>query len=133
MRSKAHWGYDDSFMAQCVASLTIANDEIEAGLVAVIVDAQDLPVGHAAIAMTDATTADVAAMFVEPAMIGHGLGRPLFEAGLEIARKQGATRLTILSDPQARGFYERMGACYVEDRPSDAIPGRILPWLVLEI
>ena len=40
---------------------------------------------------------------------------------------QGARRMTILADPNAVSFYERMGARFVRNAPSDAIPGRLLP------
>ena len=36
--------------------------------------------------------------------------------------------MTILADPNAAAFYERMGARYLRHAPSDAIPGRTLPF-----
>ena len=35
--------------------------------------------------------------------------------------------MTILADPNAAPFYERMGARFLRNAPSDAIPGRTLP------
>ena len=35
--------------------------------------------------------------------------------------------MPILADPNAAPFYERMGARFVSQAPSDAIPGRTLP------
>jgi hypothetical protein len=35
--------------------------------------------------------------------------------------------MTILADPNAARFYERMGARFLRNAPSDAIPGRSLP------
>ena len=35
--------------------------------------------------------------------------------------------MTILADPNAAPFYERMGATFMRMAPSDAIPGRSLP------
>ena len=43
------------------------------------------------------------------------------------ARRRGATRLTILADPNAAAFYERNGARKIGMAPSDAIPGRFVP------
>ena len=42
--------------------------------------------------------------------MGKGFGRALFEHAEKIAQEQGATRLIIVSDPHALGFYQRMGA-----------------------
>jgi hypothetical protein len=41
--------------------------------------------------------------------------------------------MEILADPSARGFYEAQGARFAAWRPSDAIPGRILPLLRLSL
>ena len=60
--------------------------------------------------------------------IGSGAGRALFDAAAVLARQQGAHRMTILADPNAAAFYERMGARYLRHAPSDAIPGRSLPF-----
>ncbi|MCU0910528.1 MAG: GNAT family N-acetyltransferase [Rhodobacteraceae bacterium] len=77
----------------------------------------------------DAGTEEVALMFVDPPAIGLGLGRALLAHALAAAAARGARRALVLSDPGARPFYERMGARLVGMAPSDAIPGRMLPWL----
>jgi GNAT superfamily N-acetyltransferase len=66
-------------------------------------------------------------MFVDPRTLNRGVGRLLFEASVALARRLGARRMAILADPNAAPFYERMGARYVSQAPSDAIPGRTLP------
>ena len=48
--------------------------------------------------------------FVLPGHIGSGLGRQMWEQALARAAARGAHRLTLESDPNAAGFYERMGA-----------------------
>jgi GNAT superfamily N-acetyltransferase len=50
-------------------------------------------------------------LFLAPSLIGHGLGRRLFEHAVQAARALGAAELLIESDPNAEGFYLlRMGA-----------------------
>ncbi len=68
-------------------------------------------------------------LFIAPDAIGTGLGRQLYRWALDQARAADAARLDILSDPFARGFYTAMGASFIEERPSEVIPGRTLPWL----
>ena len=41
--------------------------------------------------------------------------------------------MTILADPHAAGFYERMGARFLRMAPSDTIPGRELPFYGLDL
>ena len=126
MRSKAHWGYDADFMERCREGLRVGADAIRDGRVLVVIDAQDRPLGVAQFDL-QAETADLGLLFVDPPAIGWGVGRALLREALKRAAAAGAHRLTILADPNAAGFYEAMGARYLREAPSDAIPGRSLP------
>jgi GNAT superfamily N-acetyltransferase len=127
VRSKAHWGYDSAFMKLSAAALKVNEDDIAAGHVLVAVDDADHMIGMACV-LSDGDAADLDALFIDPPAIGSGAGRALFEAAIVLARRQGARRMTILADPNAAAFYERMGARYLRNAPSDAIPGRTLPF-----
>ena len=71
-------------------------------------------------------------LWIEPRWIGHGVGRLLFEHVATRARELGAQRLEWEAEPNARGFYERMGATYVRD--SDVTEwGRVLEVLGLSL
>lgn len=78
--------------------------------------------------LPEGEASDLDALFIDPPAIGSGAGRALFDAAVALARKRGARRMTILADPNAAAFYERMGARYLRNAPSDAIPGRTLPF-----
>ena len=54
-------------------------------------------------------------LWVEPAWIGRGLGRALFEHVAAEARQRGARRLEWEAEPNAQGFYEHLGGAYVRD------------------
>ena len=122
LRSKAHWGYDDAFMRLSRASLTVNDAEIASGCV-LVAERQGLVFGVARVE----PDGELGLMFVDPRTINRGVGRALFEAAVGLARRLGARRMTILADPNAVPFYERMGASFVSHAPSDAIPGRTLP------
>jgi len=126
LRSKAHWGYDAEFMRLCVPSLTVNEDSIAEGRVLVATDESGQTIGTVSVGR-DGDDAELALMFVEPAAIGDGTGRLLFEAAAAWAREQGYRRLTLLADGNGARFYERMGARFLRNQPSDAIPGRVLP------
>jgi GNAT superfamily N-acetyltransferase len=126
MRSKAHWGYDAAFMRKCAAALLVSEASIAAGRVLVATDEAGRTVGTVSVADEDEGP-ELALMFVDPPAIGGGAGRMLFEAAVRLARRLGYRRMTILADPNAAPFYERMGARFVRNAPSDAIPGRTLP------
>ena len=53
---------------------------------------------------------DLRYMFLDTAYIGRGLGRKLWEAAVQRARRTEIDTMRIVSDPMAVGFYEAMGA-----------------------
>ena len=126
LRSKAHWGYDAEFMRLCVPSLTVGEDAIAEGRVLVATDDSSQVIGTASV-LRDGDDAELGLMFVDPAAIGGGIGRALFDEAVGLARRLGYRRMTILADVNAAPFYERMGARFLRRMPSDAIPGRTLP------
>ena len=128
IRSKAFWGYDDLFMARSVPVLTVTDDMIASGLVLVLTDEKDHPVGIAALEATGKPGwLELARFFIDPDYIGQGGGRILFDGIIRLARQQGTAMLKILADPNAVPFYERMGCETRGDVPSEMIPGRRLP------
>ena len=127
LRSKAHWGYDAEFMRLCVPSLTVGEDIIAEGRVLVATDEAGQTIGTASV-LRDGNDAELGLMFVDPSAIGGGIGRALFDEAVKLARQLGYRRMTILADVNAAPFYERMGAQFLRRAPSDAIPGRTLPF-----
>ncbi len=127
LRSKAHWGYDAEFMRLSTPAITVGEADIEAGHVLVGCDASGGAVGLVRVE-PEGEMAELGLMFVDPPAIGTGAGRALFEAAVRLARQLGARRMVILADPNAAPFYERMGARFLRNEPSDAIPGRTLPF-----
>jgi len=67
-------------------------------------------------------------MFVLPERMGQGIGRELFEHCLKVLTDSGAESLLVLADPNASGFYEKMGCTYIDEYPS-TIEGRTTPHL----
>jgi GNAT superfamily N-acetyltransferase len=128
IRSKAHWGYDAEFMRQASAALTVAAATVEQGRTLVAEDRHGALIGVASVAALQIEGKfDLSLLFVEPSAIGTGVGRQLFEATIRLVESEGGTALSILADPFAVGFYQRMGAVKIGEAPSDAIPGRYLP------
>jgi GNAT superfamily N-acetyltransferase len=128
IRSKAAWGYDEDFMALARVALEVRPEQIERGDVWVATGADGEVAGIIALGPSEEPdTLDLDKLFVEPQRIRTGVGRALIAHAIDEARSRGATRLTILADPYAAGFYERNGARRIGEASSDAIPGRSLP------
>ena len=131
LRSKAVWGYDAAFMIACRTELTLRPDELRSTSIQVA-ERDSTVVGLAQVKVTG-TDADLLKLFVEPALLGSGVGRLLFEWATATARGLGAVRMTIEADPGAAAFYERLGARHSGFAPSQSIPGRMLPRLQMEL
>ena len=128
LRAKAHWGYDDAFMARAAAELRWDEDDLRAMLVHVA-ERDGCVVGFAAV-RADAEPPELEALFVDPPAMGAGIGARLLAAARAGAGERGIAELAIDSDPEAEGFYLRHGARRVGEVRSPST-GRLLPRLVI--
>jgi GNAT superfamily N-acetyltransferase len=131
LRSKAMWGYDQAFLDACKDELKLDDAELETSFVAVA-EAGGTIAGVAQVELKN-SEANLLKMFVEPANVNCGIGRMLFRWACDEARKNGACRLVIESDPYAVQFYRRMGARDVGLAPSGSIAGRMLSKLSFDL
>ncbi len=123
--AKAHWGYPASWLDRWAGELTLSAQAVADHPTYVARDHLG-PVGFYALRV-EAESADLEHLWVAPRAMRQGHGRRLFEHAERTARSQGCTRLRILSDPHAEGFYCRLGATVVahEDRPMAGISRRL--------
>ena len=146
-RSKAHWGYDPRLLARWADDLTITPEDIDHDVV-LLAEAPTPDHGSTTPArilgfarVTEGARTTLAApapaqlkdLWVEPGDIGAGVGRALFVAACEVARTLPARQLLIVADPNAEGFYLRMGARRIGEEASEVVDGRRLPILVLDL
>lgn len=124
MRSKAHWGYSEEFMERCRAELTIHADQMSPCRITVA-EAEGRPVAVATLE-GEPPEGELGSLFVEPAMIGKGVGRALFRHMVDVGRGLGFRTLVLDADPHAEPFYEAMGAVRVGAVASGSIAGRTL-------
>lgn len=130
--AKRHWNYPESWISQWAGALTISPDYVTENLVFAAGE-NGLVSGFYALVI-DLDSAELDHLWIDPRLIGGGLGRTLFEHAVETARSVGATTLTIESEPNAEGFYKKMGAVRVGETVTE-IEGtqRVLPNLVLDL
>jgi GNAT superfamily N-acetyltransferase len=131
LRSKAVWGYDAAFLAACRAELRPDAEAVASGRVQVAqLDARIAGCGEISVANQEA---HLEKLFVEPGLIGSGVGAQLMDWAAGEAARLGAREMVIEADPGAVSFYLRLGAREAGTAPSGSIPGRMLPRLVLEL
>jgi N-acetylglutamate synthase-like GNAT family acetyltransferase len=125
--AKRHWNYPADWIEQWKLDLTITPEFIAENEVFVAM-ADEQVAGCCALVMTG-SLAEIEHMWMRPEHMGTGLGRALFEHAKRRALECGASVLELSADPNAEGFYARMGAKRVGDIPA-AMNGeqhRILP------
>jgi GNAT superfamily N-acetyltransferase len=128
--AKGSWGYDPALVGEAAADLDVSPEALKAREI-YVADVGGKPVGFVSlIARPDACLLDD--LWVDPAWIGRGIGRLLFNHATDCAREAGAPRLEWESDPNAVGFYEKMGGKYLRDS-QPTIWGRVVPVMGLEL
>ena len=121
-RAKAHWGYDEAQVREWADAIDL-EDGRELLLEADVAWASLIPRGEVCV-LED--------LWVDPEAMGRGVGRALFERACTRARELGASRLEWEAEPNAVGFYERMGARYLRNGKQSEW-GRILPVLGIDL
>ena len=128
--AKRYWGYPESWIQHWRDSLTITPEFIRNNAVYTAVSGGE---PCAFYALTSAG-GELEHLWVLPAWIGSGVGSLLFEHAMREAARRGASAVAIESDPNAEGFYLRMGAWRVGENVYEIEgPKRKLPLLTVEI
>ena len=131
MRSKAHWGYSDEFMENCRAELTVQPEEVVPSRTTVA-EAEGRVLAVATL-VGEPPEAELGSLFVDPDMIGKGVGRRLLQHMTDIARGMGIRTMVLDADPHAEPFYEAMGFVRAGVVPSGSIPGRTLTRYAIDL
>lgn len=124
--AKRHWDYPERWLEIWKPQLTFTPDyfiENESWTA----EADNVPVGFYTLQEKDGN-AWVENLWVLPEHIGQGIGRQLFLHALSRSRAKGHLLIQLEADPNAAGFYEKMGMHKIGERTSE-IEGqpRILP------
>jgi GNAT superfamily N-acetyltransferase len=128
--AKSHWGYDRAWVRSWVAQGDFSADGLREREV-LVAEAEGDPVGFATlIPQGDVCVLDD--LWITPSWIGRGVGTTLFEASADRARQLGAKHLEWEAEPNAVGFYEKMGGRYLRDSEPTEF-GRVIPVMGLEL
>jgi GNAT superfamily N-acetyltransferase len=131
IRSKAVWGCDEEFMLACRGELTLTASIMQSSSLQVA-EVDGHLVGEAQVTV-QGELAELNKLFIEPTHLRSGAGKALFEWATTVVRDAGAATMVIEADPDAAGFYRRMGAVDKGIASSGSIPGRLLPRLELRL
>jgi GNAT superfamily N-acetyltransferase len=130
--AKKHWGYPERWMEIWKDALTITPEFITGNEVYTATVESEVAGFYALVRAEGKLSLEH--MWVDPDYIGTGLGKQLFNHALKVAAGLNASSIEIESDPNAEGFYRRMGARRIGEVASE-IEGmpRLLPLLVVDL
>jgi len=130
--AKRYWGYPERWIESWHDSLTVQPEFITTHETYSAV-VENRTIGFYALACKG-DRLDLEHLWVLPDAMGRGVGRSLFAQALERVRVLGFGLLEIESDPNADGFYERLGAHRIGTRVT-ALEGqrRELPILAYDV
>jgi GNAT superfamily N-acetyltransferase len=128
--AKCHWGYERERVRRWADDGDFTPDGL-AKLTTFVAEADGRAVGWVSLLRKDARWW-LEDLWVEPAAMGRGVGAALFGAAAAYARSRGARELEWEAEPNAVGFYERMGGRYLRDGTPSAW-GRINPIMGIDL
>lgn len=129
--AKRYWGYPEHWLNFWQDDLTIRPEFVDDNPVYVAEGEGNLLGFYALILKKE--KAELDHLWVAPAHIGSGVGKALFLHAMQSAARGNVSELEILSDPNAEGFYRKMGAHRIGETVSE-IDGqpRSLPRLSID-
>jgi GNAT superfamily N-acetyltransferase len=116
LEAKRHWGYPEHWIKHWESDLTISSDFIRDNHV-YVAEQNGWIVGFYALCIAN-NKAELEHMWVAPMVIGTGVGKELFLDAMERAAQLDVGSVEITSDPNAAGFYKRMGARQIGETDS---------------
>ena len=131
LEAKRYWGYPEHWIKHWESDLTISSDFIRDHHVYVAEIDGEIR-GFYALCVSG-EKAELEHMWVTPESIGTGIGKELFLDAMEKAAALAVRDVGIVADPNAAGFYKRMGATQIGEVDA-SIDGqsRTLPRLKVE-
>jgi len=132
LAAKAHWGYPARWMEIWKPQLTFSPEYLEESE-SWVAEVDTRPIAFYTL-QERAGTAWIENLWVSPEYIGKGVGKGLFLHAVELSRQRGYKLLRLEADPNAIGFYERMGMHKIGERQSE-VEGqpRTLPLMELNL
>ena len=115
--AKRHWGYPEHWINHWQEDLTISPDFVAANQVYVAEREGEVLGFYALIVRQD--KAELDHLWVAPAHIGTGVGKELFVHAMQSAARRNISEVEIASDPNAEGFYRKMGAHRIGETVSE--------------
>jgi|SRR5580693_3323507 GNAT superfamily N-acetyltransferase len=129
--SKQFWGYPPEWMNLWRSVLTLNPESVQEHPTYVAQHRGHLVGFYQLLLMSPA---QLEHLWVLPRWIRHGAGEQLFRHACQVGREYGLSSFRIHADPNACGFYQKMGAEMLGYEDSSVLGHpRRLPWLEMQL
>jgi GNAT superfamily N-acetyltransferase len=127
--AKGHWGYDPAKVRDWANQGDFTPERLRE-LIVFVADSDGGAIGWVSL-IPKGEVGWLEDLWIDPAWIGKGVGTELFRRAAEHAKSLGARRLEWEAEPNAIGFYEKMGGRYVRESTSEW--GRTLSVMAVQL
>ena len=131
IRSESYWGYGQDFMNKFKEHYLITERFISSNPTYILKN-NDVLIGFYGLRITGEEPA-LEYLFIEPDYIGQGFGKKLWNHALAECEKRNIREFTIITSPDAREFYVRLGAIFYTTTDSLITNGRKTPKLIFRL
>jgi len=122
--SKKFWGYSNELIQLWKTDLEISEEYILENIVVKVYDGETF-VGFFAIKLHENENPEIDHLWLKPENIRRNYGREIFKFITNFLSSKGFKKATLIAEPNAKGFYEKMGGI-IKGKFESKISGRFL-------
>jgi ribosomal protein S18 acetylase RimI-like enzyme len=117
LAAKHYWGYPERWMEIWKPQLTFRPEYFEENE-SWVAEINDVPIAFYTFLEKNGI-AWIENLWIQPDLIGRGVGKRLFLHAVELSRQRGLKTIQLEADPNAVGFYEKMGMYKIGERNTE--------------
>lgn len=130
-RSESYWGYDSDYMDRFKSFYSVSKEFINNNPTVVIEEDDEIVGFYGLINKSDEMSLEY--FFIQPKYIGKGYGKLLWNSLIRDCKNLKIKEFSIITSPQAKEFYVKMGATPCGEIESLLKKGRIIPQLLYTV
>lgn len=131
IKSEAYWGYDSDYMDKFKSIYNVSEEFIKNNPTVLIEEDNSIIGFYGLICKDNGTSLEY--FFIEPKCIGKGYGKLLWNYLVSHCKNLSIKDFDIVTSPQAKEFYVKMGAIQCGEVESLLKKGRIIPQLIYTV
>ena len=127
IESEAFWGYDSDFMDKFKVSYQVTEEFIRKNPTFILYVEHKIIGFYSLLINSQENTIEY--FYIQPEYIGKGYGKKMWNHLVNYCKAYNINELTLVTSPQAKDFYEKMGAIQIGEVESILKKNRLIPLL----